>query len=367
MKSSLSLPLFNRDFSLPQDGKIHVVPMGEFPVEYNGKQIVQVVDDRACKTIVTNLRTDAQAPEFAGLCMDFDHFRHDPTKESRAAAWVMDAEQRKDGVFAVPRWTTSGQTAVAGGDYRFISPEFDPYSLEALGGNRFRVTRLVGFGLTNNPNMRGMTPLVNAHGSLTRAVSRHQVEAENAGAIAAKARELRAKDKRLSVAAGYKLAKDQVCSTGVLLNRAVISPDGARHHGIDLQQLPQGRERAGRRSLLAALPGGTFTYMTTSQFASIGRNAVPVRGDAGRRSLCGGEDLTAVQPLTVQARSIAGLAVAFSNAVGPLLYNRVPVWCPNCTRIAHHSGARHARVAPQGLQFRAGNLGIVPNFERPPK
>ena len=155
-------PISNRaGFALPADGKVHVVPLGEYPVEHNGRQIVQVVDDRACQAILSNLHRDVAAGSFAGLCCDFDHLRHDPAQSSRAAGWVLNAERRADGIYTAPRWSTSGRAALEHGDYRFISPEFDPHSLEALGGNRYRVTRLVGFGLTNSPNMRGMVPLTN--------------------------------------------------------------------------------------------------------------------------------------------------------------------------------------------------------------
>ena len=173
-------PILNREFKLPEDGKVHLVPLGMYPVEHQGKTIVQVVDDQAVSAMLNHLRVDAAKPNFGGLCADFDHFRHDPEKESRAAAWLDDVEKRQDGLFGAPRWSTSGKAAVEGGDYRFISPEFDPHTLEALGGNKFRPTRLVGFGLTNNPNMRGMAPLSNRSGGAPGGVTKPDADHKQA-------------------------------------------------------------------------------------------------------------------------------------------------------------------------------------------
>ena len=155
-------PILNRDFKLPDDGKVHLVPKGNYPVMHQDKRIVQVVDDAALAAMTASLQADAATPDFGGLCIDFDHFRHDHDKESRAGGWLDGSVENRDkGLFGTPRWSASGRAAVEGGDYRFISPEFDPLTLQHIGGDKYRPTRLVGFGLTNNPNMRGMTPLSN--------------------------------------------------------------------------------------------------------------------------------------------------------------------------------------------------------------
>ena len=254
--NTISLPIRNRDFQLPADGKIHCVPLGEFPVEHQGKTLVQVVDERACDAMIANFQRDALEPDFGGLCCDYEHFRHDPDKGSPAAAWIESIEKRADGIYAMPRLTNSGRKALEGGEYKGISPEFDPKTLVPLGGNRFRVTRLVGFGLTNVPNMKGMRPLTNrleaqaspaetpahaqAHASLVshlaqtlrdadKALTLHQSYARAARAlnpeqdaagslvIANRARVLRDADKHLSVAESYRLAQD----TKPLTNRLV--------------------------------------------------------------------------------------------------------------------------------------------------
>ena len=155
-------PILNREFKLPEDGKVHLVPKGNYPVVHDGKRIVQVVDDAALAAIVNDFRAEQAKPDFAGLCIDFDHFRHAEDKPSNAGGWLeADLETRTKGLFGAPRFSTDGEAAVKGGNYRFISPEFDPASLVHIEGNKYRPTRLVGFGLTNNPNMRGMSPLSN--------------------------------------------------------------------------------------------------------------------------------------------------------------------------------------------------------------
>ena len=207
--------------------------MGEYPVSHDGRELVQVVDDAACAAMLGNVQREAQDPNFAGLCLDYEHFRHDPEKESRAAGWVMNIEQRRDGIYAAPRWSTSGKAAVEGGDYRFISPEFDPRSLQPLGGNRYRVTRLVGFGLTNNPNMRGMAALTNRATLADEPVNCAGAETAHAGLVTTLARSLRAADKSLPLALSYARAGLALDARANAAGALVISNRARELRGAD--------------------------------------------------------------------------------------------------------------------------------------
>ncbi len=207
----LTFPQFiaNREFKLPADQMVHVVPVGEYPQTHpgTGKVIVQVVDDQACRAMLNNLQAEKNDPDFAGLCVDYEHFRHDPDKGSAAAGWIMNVEQRALGIFASPWWTGSGMAALKGGEYRFISPEFDTRSLEHIDGNRYRPTKLVGFGLTNAPNMRGMVPLSNRLTGPGGTADSDAQAAAHANLVRDLAASLRATNKTLPISESYRRAE----------------------------------------------------------------------------------------------------------------------------------------------------------------
>jgi phage I-like protein len=159
--------ILNREFKLPEDGWIHVAPLGEFP---HSSGVVQVIDSRAVKQMVERFDNDARKENFPGLLVDFDHFSDDQGKPSEAAGWISKLEARKAGLFANVRWSDVGQTAVMGGRYRLVSPVFNRKDTEALTnstkpGERLRPIRLVKVALTNDPNLRGMEPLSNRSGT----------------------------------------------------------------------------------------------------------------------------------------------------------------------------------------------------------
>ncbi len=146
-------------FQMPADGWYQISALGEFPHAPTG--LVQVVDDAGCKAMVDFFRQAAMQPNFAGVLIDFDHFSLDQSKPSEAAGWITQLEQRPTGLWAQIRWSDSGQQAVSGGRYRFISPVWKQDECEMLGNNRVRPLKLVNAAVTNDPNIRGMMPLSN--------------------------------------------------------------------------------------------------------------------------------------------------------------------------------------------------------------
>lgn len=169
-KAAQFQPLTNRStngarFALPEDGFICLVPLGSAPIKRgNGASIIQLVDAEALAAMYN------RAVEEGGEWMiDFEHFSHDPSKGTDAAAWVpKDAESlqnRDDGLYGKPRWSNDGDEAVTGGKLRFISPEFpdDDALLQNVSARTFRPLAVVGFGLTNRPNFRNTSkPLTNS-------------------------------------------------------------------------------------------------------------------------------------------------------------------------------------------------------------
>ena len=144
-------------FQLPEDGFIHLVPIGEFKLKHRQGdeviEIIQVVDEEATQSILNSFEKE--------LLLNYDHFAHRLDRESKAAGWIQELEKRPDGIYGRVRWTNSGKRDVTGGEYRFVSPEFDAADTQALGNWRYRILRLDGAALTNSPNMKTLTPLSN--------------------------------------------------------------------------------------------------------------------------------------------------------------------------------------------------------------
>jgi phage I-like protein len=156
--------ILNRNFELPKDGWYQLAPLGEFP--HVGAGITQVIDEAACGQMVAAFETVKNSAEnFPGLLIDFDHFSLDAAKHSEAAGWITDLKfmpnSSGSGLFAQIRWTDTGEAAVKGGRYRFLSPVWAKSDCEDLGNDRLRPVRLLNAAVTNDPNLKGILPLSN--------------------------------------------------------------------------------------------------------------------------------------------------------------------------------------------------------------
>lgn len=158
------IPLLNRDGSLPTDGWYHLVPLGEYPHAETG--LVQVIDGPAIDGMLNRFNQEAASPTFAGKLVDQDHFSYDTDKPSESFGWVKKMDKRPDGLWGQIDFSDIGEAAVKNRRYKFVSPVFWPAdTIEKLGGNKVRPTRIDSFGLTNNPNFKGMTPFTNRAGT----------------------------------------------------------------------------------------------------------------------------------------------------------------------------------------------------------
>lgn len=154
-------------FTLPADGWFQIGKVGEMDKELElpggaKVNVRQVVTAEDLGVIANRFKEWAAEPGFDGLLVDFDHFSADQSKETRAAAWIMNAERRNETeLWGQLRLTTSGKAALEGGDYRHFSPVlgFQPKAY-----NRGEVAHpgaLLGGAFTNQPTFRGMLPLSN--------------------------------------------------------------------------------------------------------------------------------------------------------------------------------------------------------------
>lgn len=158
--------ILNRDFKHPDDGWYQIEARGVHPHKPLG--LVQILDEPACQSIVNRFNAEAEKPDFAGMLIDHEHFKHDPDKESVAYGWLQRLQNRDDGIYGQIRWTGTGQKAVDHGDYRFFSTEYDPGEVTILNRGespkRIRPMRLDGLTLTNDNRNKGQKPITNREG-----------------------------------------------------------------------------------------------------------------------------------------------------------------------------------------------------------
>lgn len=156
--------IMNRVFAEPADGKVQVMPFGEYDGRLtDGTKIVQVFDRQAAINIAASLESEkAKAGNnWPGVLVDLEHRSLDADGDTTAAAWLTSVESRPDGLYGELQLTTLGKPLVEGGQYRTLSPVF---AMEYIGGSqdklpRMRPVELQSIGLTNKPNLKGMIPL----------------------------------------------------------------------------------------------------------------------------------------------------------------------------------------------------------------
>ncbi len=149
-------PLTNRgpsgQFELPADSWYHIAPIGNFPHESG---VIQVVDAESVTAMASAFVPGEE------LLVDFDHESWSSDRRTTAAGWVQNLVARANGLFALIRWSKAGAEAVQGGEFKFLSPVWTAADCESLGEGRVRPLRLSDAGLTNRPNLRGLTALAN--------------------------------------------------------------------------------------------------------------------------------------------------------------------------------------------------------------
>jgi phage I-like protein len=159
--------LHGDDGAIPSDGWFMVSAKGEFPISLENTRtgekqtFIQVLDDVACAAMFNRYQADKAANPGLELLVDFDHFSDQLDRRSEAAGWIVDLQNRADGLYASIRWSDLGEQAVTGRRYRFFSPVWEPRDCEVLGNNRIRPLRLDKAALTNEPRMRNIQPLFN--------------------------------------------------------------------------------------------------------------------------------------------------------------------------------------------------------------
>lgn len=123
-----------------------IVPFGSF--DHPAGE--QVIDGAAAERIVERLDQWGR-----DIVVDYQHQSMGKCAKAPAAGWVKAGtwEVAERGVEADIEWTDEAAALVEAREYRFLSPVFERTDGE--------ITGLVNLGLTNNPNIHAMEPLVN--------------------------------------------------------------------------------------------------------------------------------------------------------------------------------------------------------------
>ena len=122
---------------MPNGEWFQVSPFGEFPNWHGEERIVQVMDRAGMEEQVRRIRARAAAEgeKFGGLLINQDHLcLTTETAPTRAMGWIMDLEVREDGLWARAKWSTEGERMISGGEYRFVSGEWNGSDVDDLGG-----------------------------------------------------------------------------------------------------------------------------------------------------------------------------------------------------------------------------------------
>ncbi len=129
-----------------QNKKIVIVPFGTFPHPLGE----QVIDHDAVQRIVTRLNEWGR-----DIVVDYRHESMTECGTAEAAGWVKTptVEISEDGVEALREWTDDARALIESQKYRFLSPVFESKNGKIIG--------LLNLGLTNNPNIHSMPPLIN--------------------------------------------------------------------------------------------------------------------------------------------------------------------------------------------------------------
>lgn len=128
---------------------VQLSPFGEYPqTGDDGAEIKQICDAYAFRRIVEQFRPGE-------IPVDYDHAIESDDCSTRAAAWItrlwIDDD---DGLMGTLALTPSGEDAVLGREYRYLSPAW----ILAEDG---RPEKLVSVALTNRPNLP-VAPVINA-------------------------------------------------------------------------------------------------------------------------------------------------------------------------------------------------------------
>lgn len=133
---------------------VHLLPQGRSEtVDGRGPFLFEANDAQAI--IDASLKSSPDGK----LVIDINHstdIAAPKGEPSPAQGWITELQARADGLWGRVEWTAAGKALLADKAYRFVSPVI----VAAKGSGK--IVALLRASLTNNPNLRGLTPVLNA-------------------------------------------------------------------------------------------------------------------------------------------------------------------------------------------------------------
>lgn len=141
--------------------RVEIAKAAEYLGHWQGSYVLTEDDlDR----IVSNWRGD--------VVIDYEHASHSPDAAAApAAGWVTSVTRDGTVLYGEVMWTDRATGMIDADEYRYLSPVFDLYALDANSGNPIGA-KLVSVGLTNTPfmdDLEGVRNTKSAKGELTLA------------------------------------------------------------------------------------------------------------------------------------------------------------------------------------------------------
>ncbi|MBI4822656.1 MAG: phage protease [Nitrospirae bacterium] len=126
--------------------EIQVLPLGSHKTDKGDF----ILDKESAGAIIEDFNSHQN-----DMVIDYEH-QTLSGKEAPAAGWIKGLVNKgKDGVWAIVEWTERAREYLKNREYRYLSPVF----LKRLSDNK--IVRLINAGLTNQPAIDGMVPIVN--------------------------------------------------------------------------------------------------------------------------------------------------------------------------------------------------------------
>ena len=175
-----SARVLNRDSELPADRWYQISPLGEYwALVGDGEQqdlALQILDEQAMQAIVESfakMRADA-GDAWAGIRIDIDHIS-EGSGPTESQGWIMDLQARPDGLYALIDWSDTGEAAVKGKRFKFVSPTWFFDVIKQINApswwtgtkvvNAIRPMAIDYVALTNKHRLIGLKPLSNRGGA----------------------------------------------------------------------------------------------------------------------------------------------------------------------------------------------------------
>lgn len=125
---------------------IRVLPLGHVSSE-NGSFLVDKESYRLMKGHMQHRSID--------IVIDYEH-QTLSNEQAPAGGWITDLVLKNDGIYARVEWTNKAKNYLRCKEYRYLSP------VVVIRKNDHRASQLHSVALTNNPDMNGVTTIMNS-------------------------------------------------------------------------------------------------------------------------------------------------------------------------------------------------------------